>query len=212
MRHPIFGIRATPIGGYRVAWLKLLQQQPDLWTVHTGNQRTTWHDALCELSIGLPHLVQRAKAIRVIHLDHGDHGDLWLKTMEHTPIFVSLDHKPLARAGRGIGAQILQHTSNDKTRVQSGSPQDHGNHAGSGRLAMRASHSNHPFAGEQGPQELSTLQNGNAPLMRGDDLRIGGRNGRRHDDQLSVCHGIRRVANRDMRPFTLKGLGNGRWA
>ena len=118
----------------------------------------------------------------MIVFDVGDDGTVRTQAEEHMVIFVRFDDEVVASAGTAVAVPLRQHAAQNDRRVLPGFQQYLGDHGRGRGLAMRSGDGDADLSGHQYAQEISALEHRYAIGPRSDQLRIVGRDGRRHDN------------------------------
>ena len=137
---------------------------------------------------GTAQNVERAVEVEVVRLDAGQHGQIGLNRLEGAVALVRLDDEPLPRVPHGIGADLVDVSSDQERGPHTRLDEDERQHGGGGRLPMRAGHGQAAAGGADGGEHLGAGHHPYAPgaslgelgVLRLHRRRIRHRVGARH--------------------------------
>ncbi len=115
--------------------------------------------------------------------DIGNDSHFRPQAQEHEVIFICFDDKVWPVTIAAVATHLRQHATDDHGRVEIGFYQDVGDHPCGCCLAMRTGHGDANGAGHEFANQVGALDDRNALCTSRDDLRVVGRNGRRHRPQ-----------------------------
>ena len=151
-----------------------------------------------ELVEGLDDVVERAEVVEVVAVDVQNDAERGVQLQEGVDIFAGLADHGVALADAAVAADEGQLAADDGARVAARLDQDLREHAGRGRLAVRAGDGDgvRKLLREQAEHHRA-LERRDALFARGDKLRVILLCGGGVDDELRVADVLGAVAHAD---------------
>ena len=119
--------------------------------------------------------------VLVVHVRH--HRNLGGQMQKRPVALVGLDDHERPAPPPGVAPQGVDHSADDNRRIQPGRVENQSQHGRRGGLAVGPGHGDRPFPLRELRQHRAAPDDGNAPALRVDELRVVRRYRRRdHDD------------------------------